>query len=47
MGLGCLVPDALHSYLDWLFHTLVKEVERAGPLHPEKKEGQDLFMVRQ
>lgn len=22
------------SRLDWLFHTLVKEVERAGPLHP-------------
>lgn len=45
LGLGCLVPDALHPYLDWLFHTLVKEIERASPLHPEEKEGQDLFMV--
>lgn len=45
LGLGCLVPGALHSYLDWLFHTLVKEVKRAGPLHPEKKEGQDLLIL--
>lgn len=28
-----------HPYLDWLFHTLVEEVERTGPLHPEGKEG--------
>lgn len=39
LSLSCLVPDALRSYLDWFFHTLVKEVKRAGPLHPEEKEG--------
>lgn len=39
LGLGCLMPDTLHSYLNWLFHTLVKEVERASPLHPEGRGG--------
>lgn len=38
LGLSCLRPYALHSYLNWLFHTLVKEVERASPLHPEGRE---------
>lgn len=40
-GLGSLVL-AFPSYLNWLFHTLVKEVERAGPLHPEGKGGPGL-----
>lgn len=31
-GLGLHPP-----YLGWLFHTLVEEVERTGPLHPEGK----------
>lgn len=34
-----------HPYLDWLFHTLVEEVEGAGPLHPEGKGQPDLPLV--
>ena len=36
-GLSCPVPTTTHPYLDWLFHTLVEEVEGTGPLHPEGK----------
>lgn len=30
-------PKPTQPYLDWLFHTLVEEVQRTGPLHPEEK----------
>lgn len=30
-------PTPTHPYLNWLFHTLVEEVEGTGPLHPEGK----------
>lgn len=30
-------PTPTRPYLDWLFHTLVEEVEGTGPLHPEEK----------
>lgn len=37
-GAGASLPSAQHQpYLDWLFHTLVEEVEGTGPLHPEEK----------